>query len=95
MSQDMPRVVIGRDPHKRTATIEVMTLPALTTVDTPLAVSSQTPSGPVGLGATIHGWRPISVKIQPKAEARKGVKIATTESLANHGLSMILPLRVY
>ena len=25
MSQDMPRVVIGMDPHKRTATIEVMT----------------------------------------------------------------------
>ena len=25
MSQDRPRVVIGMDPHKRTATIEVMT----------------------------------------------------------------------
>ena len=25
MSQDMPRVVIGMDPHKRTATVEVMT----------------------------------------------------------------------
>ncbi len=64
---------------------------------TALAVSSHTPSTPsgFGLGATIQGWRPISVKIQPNSAARNGIGSAITPSLPNHGLSEIRPLRVY
>src|SRR5690554_2657563 len=69
---------------------------ALGTSETPWAVKSHTPSTPegFGLGTTTHGWRPISVKIQPKIEARKGMGIARMPSRANHGLSVVRPLRV-
>ena len=68
----------------------------LVTVETPRAVSSQTPSTPpgFGLGATTHGWRPISVKIQPNDEARNGVAIATMPSRPTHTLPLTRPLRV-
>ncbi len=33
---------------------------------------------------TIHGWRPISVSIQPNAHATKGKKVVTTATQRNH-----------
>src|SRR5690625_5581576 len=49
--------------------------------------------GLAGLGCTTHGWRPISVKIQPKLEARKGIGSATRHSRENQVESGTLPLR--
>src|SRR5690554_2259257 len=73
---------------------EVSTVLADTTVDTPSVVSSMTWStGLAGLGCTTHGWRPISVKIQPKLEARKGIGSATRHSRENQVESVTLPLR--
>lgn len=49
MSQDMPRVVIGMDPHKRTATIEVMTADETSLVE---ASSPPTPTATPRCGTT-------------------------------------------
>src|SRR3954471_19470548 len=71
-------------------------VPVLVTVETPRAVSSQTPSTPpgFGLGATTHGWRPISVKIQPNEDARNGGASAAMPSRPTHTLPVTRPLRV-
>src|SRR5690606_31764761 len=75
-------------------TSEVSTVPPDTTPETPSAVSMYTLStGLAGLGCTTHGWRPISVKIQPKEAARNGIGRATRHSRENHRLSVSRSLR--
>ena len=49
---------------------------------------------PSGLGATIQGWRPISVKTQPAALARNGVGMVHTAKRDNHFRSGTRPRRV-
>src|SRR3954468_20432090 len=56
--------------------MEAMTSPIETLGETPLAV--------VIRPKTIQGWRPTSVKIQPKLLARTGRSGAATAAYANH-----------
>src|SRR3954451_4863334 len=56
--------------------MEVMTSPIETLGETPLAV--------VISPKTIQGWRPTSVKIQPKLLARTGRSGAATAAYGNH-----------
>ena len=42
---------------------------------------------------TIHGWRPISVRIQPEVAAMNGNAIATTAVHRNHRAFSSLRLR--
>jgi hypothetical protein len=52
---------------------------------------------PLGLGATTHGWRPISVKIQPKELARNGVAMMAIDPMRTQRLPVgsWRPLRVF
>ncbi|MEI2652706.1 MAG: hypothetical protein V9G12_11230 [Microthrixaceae bacterium] len=59
------------------------TVPA-ETLETASAVRIRTSGMPLGFGATTHGWRPISVNIQPNALARNGVAITAIVATGSH-----------
>ncbi len=69
-------------------------------IDTPgesaAAVYMKTPSMPLGsgFGATTNGWRPISVKIQPKIFARNGARMLATARRISHVDAGTVPFRV-
>src|ERR1700742_4100794 len=60
-------------PYTNVAAISYIPTSPADSPDTARAVNIHTPSTPDGFGATTNGWRPISVKIQPKLFARNGV----------------------
>src|SRR6478735_11849726 len=56
--------------------------------DAASAVIRRSSGMPLGLGATTHGCRPISVKIQPVALARNGVAMTAMDPTRSQRLSV-------
>ena len=75
--------------------MEASTAAGETTVDTPSAVSMRTwEVGSARLGATTQGWRPISVKSQPKEQATKGSHAVRRAAAPRRGSDTRRPERV-
>ena len=58
----------------------------------PAAVNIMTAGSPSGLGATTNGWRPISVKIHPRALPKNGARIPRIARFFNHLASGTVPI---
>src|SRR5689334_24105461 len=74
-------------PYRTVSTIsEVAAVPVLTDGE-PLSAVLKTPK-------TVHGWRPISVKIQPNELASSGMPTVVIAAIQSQRLAGVRPRRV-